>query len=62
MAQWRLTSTKRDLTTLHDQFATIYTAGARVADTAFVPWRRREVAVAVLTCEAAAIQAAEHNS
>jgi hypothetical protein len=62
IAQRYLTSTKQNLTPLHDQFSTIYAAGASVADTVFVPWSLRELANAILECEEDAIRAADNVS
>ena len=62
LARDSLTSTKRILTPPHDQFSTIYAAGASVADTVDVPWRHRELANAILECEEDAIRAADKMS
>ena len=49
----RVVSTSRDLERIHQKFATIYAAGALAIDYQILPWSRRELSDALVTCERA---------
>jgi len=47
----QITTSGRNLTRLHGKFATVYAAGALVAEYGILPYERKDVANAVLKCE-----------
>ena len=52
-ARPRVASPSRDLSRIHQKFATIYAAGALAIDYEILPWSRRELTDALLRCEQA---------